>query len=143
MPSVVSYSTQSKHNGSWKAWSNFWAKHAGSWKKPLSVHVRRNGSWVKVWDERPQVTNVTRYTTIIYDGMNYYTVAIVTADVSSNGFQTTLSVPDASGTLSFNPSNIVSANNTISVQVTQTIWGFYPGFTFVVTATNDSGTITY
>jgi hypothetical protein len=145
MPAVGSHNTKAQNGGTWKSWSNFWAKHSGTWKKPLGVYVKSSGSWVKVWDERPVITNVS--TSYVYDPYQFpptYTY-YKNFDVTSNGFDTSLSAttPNPFGTYLSQTS--VSANNTVYVtSETVQLGGSYdPAQYPTITATNSSGSVTF
>lgn len=145
MPKVGSNTTSAKLSSTWKVWSNFWAKHSGTWKKPLGVYVKRSGSWVKVWDERPSITNVV--TSYSYDSgafppsYTYYK----NFTINANGFDATLTYtgPGAFGT-TFSQTT-VSANNTANVTTeTLQLGGSYdPAQYPTITATNASGSETF
>lgn len=145
MPAVGSQSPQARQSGSWKGWANFWGRHSGTWKKPLSVHVRHNGSWVKVWDERPAASGVTNTYSVdnnLFPPLHSYTKSFT---IQSNGFQTTMTATSPTGFVDFNQSNVVSANTSQFTEVVSTqIGGTYdPNNWPTVTATNDSGSITF
>jgi hypothetical protein len=137
MPAVGSQSPQAKSGGVWKSWSNFWGRHNNTWKKPLSVHVKSGGNWVKVWDERPVATSISRTSSDAYDfeGIYLYTEKIVSFSLASNGFATSITV--SNGTVT--PTS-VAANGTASVTATW-ITDFTSGFQ-TVTCTNASGSVT-
>ena len=138
MPKVGSQNPQAKSGGTWKGWSNFWGRHSGIWKKPLSVHVRSGGSWVKVWDERPVITNVSTF--LFDEGELYY--AYKYATISANGFDTTVTGSySGGGGGSFGeitPTSI-SANGTASVTAFNNIAYGYPVVYPDIQATNASG----
>lgn len=144
MPAVGSNSTQARNGGVWKAWSNFWARHNGTWKKPLSVFARRNGVWVKVWDERPSISNVQ--TNFIYDGgafppaTSYYK----TFNINSNGFQTNITSNDPTGFGVSISQTVIGAN--VVTQVFTETYAFgspNPSFYPTITASNASGTVVF
>lgn len=144
MPSVGSHLTRAKHLSTWKAWSNFWARHNNTWKKPLSVFVKRNGSWVKVWDERPSITNLT--TSAFYDEGAFppATTYYKNFTVNANGFQTTLSSNDPTGFGVTISQTVVNANT--SVNVTTETYAFgppNPSYYPTITATNTSGSVVF
>ena len=140
MPSVGSHLTRAKHAGVWKAWSKFWARHAGVWKRPLSVHVKSGGAWVKVYDERPVITNVT--TSYFTDSSDPYvpvTTYYKNFTVAANGFQTALT---GSGNATFSQSTI-AIDDTVAVTSQSAFVGvFNPALFHSVTATNSSGSVT-
>lgn len=145
MPAVGSNTTSAKLSSTWKSWSNFWAKHSDTWKKPLGVYVKNGGSWVKIWDERPSITNVV--TSYVYDPNTFPPSYIYSKNftVNANGFNTSLSAttPNPLGTSLSQTS--VSANNTADV-TTETIQlgGSYdPAQYPTITATNSSGSETF
>ena len=134
MPAVGSHVPQAKEAGSWKNWSKFWAKDGGTWKRPVAVHVKSGGSWVKVWDERPVITNVsTSYVDNGQGGVQAYKFATINA----NGFTTTVTT---------NGSSVSPETINIDNSATVTAVTFYDVGTFgpfpSITVTNSSGTAT-
>lgn len=134
MPSVGSHVPQAKDSGSWKNWSKFWGKDGGTWKRPVSVHVKSGGAWVKVWDERPVVTNVSTYTfdfgTGVYFNNKDFTLA-------TNGFVTTTSYYD--GDVNGGTSTASYSSDTINAVSTTRL--DYSPFTYPsVTVSNPSAT---
>jgi hypothetical protein len=144
MPAVGSHNTKAQNGGTWKSWSNFWAKHSGTWKKPLGVYVKSSGSWVKVWDERPSITNVA---TSYFTDTNAFPVSTTyykNFTINSNGFQASLSgtTPSSFG-VSFSQTTV---NADTSANITTEVFAFgtfdaanYP----TITATNSSGSVTF
>lgn len=145
MPAVGSHAVSAKLSSTWKSWSNFWARHSGTWKKPLGVYVKSGGSWVKIWDERPVITNVV--TSYVYDPNTFppsYTYS-KNFTINANGFTADLTYtgPGAFGT-SFSQTT-VSADNTANVTTeTFQLGGSYdPAQYPTITATNASGSVTF
>ena len=144
MPAVGSNTTSAKLSSTWKSWSNFWARHSDTWKKPLSVHVRSGGSWVKVWDERPSITNVA--TSYVYDGgasppsTNYYK----NFTINANGFQATLTSNDPTGYGVTFSQTTVNANTSANVTTSTFAFGSFNSANYpTITATNSSGSETF
>lgn len=142
MPAVGSNVPQAREGGTWKNWSKFFTRHNGSWKRPLSVHVKSGGSWVKVYDERPVITNVSTnwYTdTSDFLPVTYYYKNFT---VAANGFETTLSGTSPGNNVSFSQTTI-AVDNTITVNSSSSWIGTYdPVNMHTVTATNSSGSQT-
>lgn len=137
MPAVGSNSPQAKLSNAWKSWSNFWGRHNGTWKRPLSVHVKNNGSWVKVWDNRPLVTNMSVVWNFVpYQGYN----VTVRYTITTNTFDTNVTVSRSDGAPFPDPStitgdqvvNLASFSGNLATQTG----------TYTVTATNSSGSST-
>lgn len=144
MPSVASHLTRARNSGTWKSWSNFWARHAGVWKKPLSVFVRRNGVWVKVWDERPSITNVT--TSYFYDAGAFppATTYYKNFTIQANGFVATITSNDPTGFGVTISQTTVNANTSANVTTETFAFGsFNPAYYPTITATNTSGSVTF
>lgn len=134
MPAVGSHVPQARSGGTWKNWSRFFARHSNTWKRPVSVHVRSGGSWVKVYDERPVITNVS---TFYVDNGQGGVQACKEADISANGFTTSVST------------NIGGVDiSTVNVDQTVRVFAFvlYPVGVFgafpTIIATNSSDTAT-
>ena len=143
MPSVGSHVPQAKEAGSWKNWSKFWAKDGGTWKRPLAVHVKSGGSWVKVWDERPVITNVTTsYFTDTSDPFVPITTYYKNFTVAANGFETTLTGSSIGNNVSFSQTT-VSIDSTVNITSSSAWVGVYDSANMhTVTATNSSGAAT-
>lgn len=143
MPAVGSHVPQAKNGGTWKNWSKFFAKNGGIWKRPLSVHVKSGGSWVKVYDERPVITNVTTsYVEDTSDPFNPFTTYYKNFTVAANGFQTTLTGSGGLSEVTFSQTTI-NVDDTVSVTSSSGTYGDYdPANMHTVTATNSSGTAT-
>ena len=140
MPAVGSHNTKAQNSGTWKSWSNFWGKHSGTWKKPLGVYVKSSGSWVKVWDERPSITNVaTSYNTDTnaFPVVTYYYKNFT---VASNGFQTTLTSNDPTGLGVTFSQTTVNADTTANVTTDTFAFGTFDAANYpTITASNSSG----
>lgn len=146
MPAVGSNSPQARSGGAWKGWSNFWARHAGTWKKPLSVFARRNGVWVKVWDERPSISNVT--TSFNYNaggsGEPPSTTYFKSFTVNANGFQTNITSNDPTGFGVSISQTVIGAGVTTTVFTeTYDLGSPNPSFYPTITASNASGTVVF
>jgi hypothetical protein len=142
MPAVGSHSPQARSGGSWKGWSNFWGRHNGTWKKPLSVHVRSGGSWVKVWDERPTITNITTsYVTVPASPPEPETTSYYkNFTISANGFQTSITSNDPTGFGVTISQTTINADNTVNVTTeTYDIGGYNASKFPTITASNASG----
>lgn len=141
MPAVGSHVPQAKNAGSWKNWSKFWAKNGGTWKRPVSVHVKSGGTWVKVYDERPVITDVT--TSYSVDTSNPsvpFTTYNKNFTVAANGFETTLTSSPSGATFS---QSTISVDGTVAITSSRIVVGDYdPANMHTVTATNSSGTAT-
>lgn len=141
MPAVGSHVPQARNGGTWKNWSKFFARDGGTWKRPLSVHVRSGGSWVKVYDERPVITNVTTsYFTDTSDPFVPVTTYYKNFTVAANGFQTTLTGTGLSLSFSQTTVNVDEVANVTSQSVL--IGDYNPANMHSVTATNASGSQT-
>lgn len=143
MPAVGSHVPQAREAGSWKNWSKFWAKDGGTWKRPVAVHVKSGGSWVKVWDERPVITDVTTsYFEDTSDPFVPVTTYYKNFTVAANGFETTLTGSGGLSGVTFSQSTI-SVDGTVAVTSSSGTVGTYnPANMHTVTATNPSGTAT-
>lgn len=141
MPAVGSNAPQARNGGTWKNWSKFFARHSNTWKRPVSVHVRSGGSWVKVYDERPVITNVTTsYFTDTSDPFAPVTTYYKNFTVAANGFQTTLTGTGLSLSFSQTTVNVDEVANVTSQSVL--IGDYNPANMHSVTATNASGSQT-
>lgn len=144
MPAVGSNTTSAKLSSTWKAWSNFWAKHSGTWKKPLGVYVKRSGSWVKVWDERPAITNVATSYFTDTGAFPVSTTYYKNFTINANGFQATLTgtTPSSFG-VSFSQTT-VNANTSANITTEVFAFGTFDGANYpTITATNSSGSETF
>ncbi len=140
MPSVGSHSPQARSGGSWKGWSNFWGRHNNTWKKPLSVFVRSGGTWVKVWDERPSITNISTSHFTDTGSIPVTTFYYKNFTVNSNGFQTTLTSNDPTGLGVDFSQTTVNADTTANVTTETSEFGTYNPAKFpTITASNASG----
>ena len=141
MPSVGSHIVKAKGSSVWKSWTNFWAKHSDTWKKPLAVYTKNGGSWVKVWDERPEVTLVSRTKTFKTENYVGYTEYTIVVSVKANGFNTTSGAYGPTGAVLYDYTaspETVTANATTNVTITGYAldwWGTYP----TVVCSNASG----
>lgn len=138
MPAVGSHNTKAQNAGTWKSWSNFWAKHSGTWKKPLGVYTKSGGSWVKVWDERPVISNVATSYVTDYNAFPVVTYYYKNFTVAANGFQTTLT-----GDTTFSQTT-VNADTTANVTTETFAFGTFDSGNYpTITATNSSGSATF
>lgn len=138
MPAVGSHTASAKLSSTWKSWSNFWAKHSDTWKKPLGVYVKNGGSWVKIWDERPVITNVTTSYFTDTNAFPVNTTYYKNFTVNANGFQTTLT-----GDTSFSQTT-VNANTTADITTETFAFGTFDAANYpTITATNSSGSVTF
>lgn len=142
MPAVGSNAPQARNGGTWKNWSKFFARHSNTWKRPVSVHVRSGGSWVKVYDERPVITNVTTsYFEDTSDPFVTVTTYYKNFTVAANGFQTTLTGSGVNP-VTFSQTT-VNIDDVVAVTSEMVFIGNYnPANMHSVTATNASGSQT-